>query len=376
MSVLGARAEKGPWSLRSTLDSEPANSMNGRRHALKVVLLSPILLSLARTTRADASLDVEALKKGYRRRLAGKLAAGALPYIDIESSADSTRLDIDALAKDIDELDVGMMALSADITGRQFAQGARWNPLSSRLMEKYPDRFVPVGNGGVPPVWTKDPEAFLDEYEKQIRSGGYLLMGEFEFRHYPSPRQVQRGALDRDVSVPIDGPLGHRVFDLSQRSGLSFQIHYEVEDPLLAPLETMLAQYRKAKVIWCHVGQVRYIERAAKYSPAYLEGLINKYPNLYFDTAFGGPNSIYPLSGQRHARVWGDLGGLRKDWLDLFVAHPQRFLAALDLGGDRIHRVREWDLGLRAFLKRLPHETQRQVAYRSAWKLLFDEEFA
>ncbi|MBI2224307.1 MAG: amidohydrolase, partial [Betaproteobacteria bacterium] len=149
-----------------------------------------------------------------------------------------------------------------------------------------------------------------------------------------------------------------------------------IEDALLPPLEKMLAQYPKAKVIWCHLAQVSYIERAPSYSPAYVEGLIGKFPNLYFDTAFGGSNSVYPLSGQRHARVWADNGGLRKDWLDLLVAYPQRFLAALDLGGDRMHRIREWDLNLRTFLRQLPRDTQQQIAYRSAWKLLFGDEFA
>ena len=176
--------------------------------------------------------------------------------------------------------------------------------------------------------------------------------------------------------MPIDGEIGHRVFRLSEASGLAFQIHYEIEDELLPPLERMLAQYPKAKVIWCHLAQVRYLERAPSYSPAYVEGLIGKFPNLYFDTAFGGSNSVYPLSGQRHARVWADNGTIRKDWLDLLVAYPQRFLAALDLGGDRMHRIQEWDLNLRTFLRQLPRDTQHQIAYRSAWKLLFGKEFA
>lgn len=62
--------------------------------------------------------------------------------------------------------------------------------------------------------------------------------------------------------------------------------------------------------------------------------------------------------------------------IDLLVAYPQRFLAALDLGGDRMHRIQEWDLNLRTFLRQLPRDTQHQIAYRSAWKLLFGEEFA
>lgn len=40
----------------------------------------------------------------------------------------------------------------------------------------------------------------------------------------------------------------------------------------------MLSQYPKAKVIWCHIAQVRYAERATAYSPAYIEGLIKRFP--------------------------------------------------------------------------------------------------
>lgn len=41
-----------------------------------------------------------------------------------------------------------------------------------------------------------------------------------------------------------------------------------------------------------------------------------------------------------------------------------------------MHRIAEYDQNHRNFLKRLPAETQHQVAYRSAWSLLFGEEFA
>jgi predicted TIM-barrel fold metal-dependent hydrolase len=345
-----------------------------RRRILRVIALSPLLLYGAAAVAARQIPPVEHLKAGYRRRMTEMLGRKALPYIDVESSANSDELDIEALAKTMDALDIGLMALSATISSQQYKRGVRYDPLSVRLVERYPERFIPVGNGGVPPAWTQDPEAFVAENESQVRDGNFLMMGEFEFRHYPSPRQVKRGE-DRDVTVPIDGEIGHRLFRLSEASGVSFQIHYEIEDGLLPPLEKMLAAYPKAKVIWCHLAQVRYIERASRYSPAYVEGLIRKFPNLYFDTAFGGPNSVYPLSRQRHARVWAGNGGLRADWLELLVAYPQRFLAALDLGGDRMHRIREWDSNFRYFLNRLPAETQHHVAYRSAWKLLFNEDF-
>jgi hypothetical protein len=303
------------------------------------------------------------------------LAAGELPYIDIESSCNPGRLDIDAVAAGMDRLNIGLMALSADIGRGQFDRGVRFDDLSDRLLAAWPDRFIPVGNGGQPPALTEAGDEFLDAQQAAARSRRIMLLGEFEFRHYPSPRQAQRGEMGRDGDIPIDGPLGQRVFDIAAQTGLPFQLHYEVEDGLMAPLERMLAQHPQAKVVWCHLAQVRYAERAPGYTAAYVAALLGRFPNLYFDTAFGDSSSIYPPSGQRHARVWADDGGLAKEWRELIVAYPTRFLSALDLGGDRLHRIAEYDFKHRDFLRRLPPAVQHRVAYRNAWSLLFGEEF-
>jgi predicted TIM-barrel fold metal-dependent hydrolase len=325
---------------------------------------------------AQMKTDLARLKIGYALRLKKILAAGELPYIDIESSCNSTKVDIDFMAKSMDSLNIGLMALSADIGKGMFKKGVRYDDLSERLIEKYPDRFIPVGNGGQPPALAEAPGEFLDAQEKAAQSGRIALFGEFEFRHYPSPRQVKRGELDRDVSLPIDGPVGRQLFKLSEKYNLPIQLHYEVEDGLLAPLENMLLQYPKANVIWCHFAQIRYIERAPRFTPAYADSLLKRFPNLYFDTAFGDAQSMYPLSGQRHARVWGNDGNLRPEWRGVIVSHPRRFLSALDLGGDRLEQIREYDFNHRRFLKRLPDEIRRKVAFRNAWLLLFGEEFA
>jgi hypothetical protein len=346
-----------------------------RRRLIKTFCVLPFVACLPRIARAQNIPDFSQLRAGYAQRLKKILAAGELPYIDIESSCNSTKLDIASVAKSMDQLNIGLMALSADIGKGQFQKGVRFDNLSKKLLASYPDCFIPVGNGGQPPALTEASDEFLDAQEAAARKKQIMLLGEFEFRHYPSPRQAKRGETDRDVHVPIDGPTGHRVFSMSEKTGMPFQIHYEIENELLAPLEKMLEQYAKAKVIWCHLAQIRYIERASKYTSGYVDALIKRFPNLYFDTAFGNAASVYPPSKQRHARVWANDGNLKAEWRDLIVAHPKRFLSALDLGGDRLDRIVEYDQNHRNFLKRLPSETQHQVAYRSAWSLLFGEEF-
>lgn len=347
-----------------------------RRRLLKFSFLLPFAAAAAPFAPAQTAHALAGLKAGYASRLRRILAAGHLPYIDIESSCNSGRLDIPALARSLDDLDIGLMALSADPTKAQFGLGIRHDDLSERLLAAYPDRFIPVGNGGQPPFITAAADEFFAAQEAAAARQPMLLLGEFEMRHYPSPRQVKRGELDRDVDVPIDGPVGHRLFTLGEKLGIPFQLHYEIEDRLLAPLESMLERYPRAKVIWCHLAQIRYVERASRYSPGYVEGLIERFPNLYFDTAFGDAASTYPLSNQRHARVWGTWGDIADDWKNLIAAHPERFLSALDLGGDRMERIAEYDRKHRDFLGRLPPDTRHRIAYRNAWKLLFAEEFA
>lgn len=348
-----------------------------RRRVIKTLGAMPLLLAgRPGALRAENLPNISELKVGYAQRLKKILSTDAIPYIDIESSCNSSKIDIDAIAQSMDQLNIGLMALSADIGKGQFAKGVRFDALSQRLVASYPDRFIAIGNGGQPPMLTEAPDEFLDAQEAAAHKKQIVLFGEYEFRHYPSPRQAKRGDMDRDVNVPIDGPAAHRLFSLSEKTGLPFQIHYEIEDELLAPLEKMLQQYPSAKVIWCHLAQIRYIERASRYTPAYVDGLLTRFPHLYVDTAFGDASSVYQLSHQRHARVWGTFGGLKDEWRDLIVAHPRRFLSALDLGQDRLDKMAEYDKKHRYFLKQLPIDTQHQVAYRNAWMLLFGEEFA
>ncbi len=342
-----------------------------------IALILPAHLAAAEpesggAARADAppvpQFDVTALKANWRKRIEEIRSQGVLPIIDIESSF-NYRLNLGRLAKAMDEHGVALIAYSHDPGGME------WSDAAARAVQLDPRRFIPAGNGGNHPFWTRDPAGFLAATRKRVLADSYPLMGEFEFRHYPSPRQHSRGDMHRDVTIPLNGSVGHELFAFAEKTGIAFQIHYEIEDVLLPALEEMLGKYPRAKVIWCHLAQVRYAGRAAAYGPAYVRKLIETYPNLYFDVAFGGPNSVYPGSGEFHARIWDrDRGGVRKAWADLIAQHPWRFLAALDLGGDRQNELPEHARNLRRFLDNLPQRAREIVGYKAAWKLLFGEE--
>lgn len=349
-----------------------------RRDCLRGLSLLPLSLALPRFAGAAqlaGGLDVAALKAGFRQRLTRLLAQGQLPYIDIESSCNAGKVDVAAMAAALDELGIGLMALSSDLGEKRLDQGVRFDEFQAELSAAFPDRFIPVGNGGGGRSLEIGQE-FIAAQGEAVRAGKLLLLGEYEFRHYPSPRQFKRGATDRDVNVPLDGPLGHHIFRLSEDTGLVFQLHYEIEDALLPVLESMLQAYPKARVVWCHVAQIRYLERASRYSAAYLDDLLRRFPGLHCDTAFGDAHSVYPPSHQAHARIWAGPQALQPQWLALIVAHPGRFLSALDMGQDRMDRLAEYDAKHRLFLSLLPASTRHEVAYRAAWRLLFGEEFA
>lgn len=306
-------------------------------------------------------------KQGYLNRILLIKKSGVIPIIDIESSYSSAGFNAEEFVRTMDRMGIAQSCLSLEYRGWK-----SWSDESNKLSLNYPDYFIPTGNAGIEPIWTKNSEEFLDQNERYIVQQKIPLMGEFEFRHYPSPRQAQRSGNSRDVNIPIDGPLGHRLFSFAEKTGVPFQLHYEIEDGLLEPLEKMLAQYPKAKVIWCHFAQIRYLARSSIYSPEYLGGLLDKHKNLYIDTAFGGPQSIYPLSGEPHARYWAN----QDAWNRLIISKPYRFLAAIDLGGDRIGGFGEYAEKLRGFLNGLPEKTAEIVSYKAAWKLLFNEDIA
>lgn len=316
--------------------------------------------------------DFKSARTGYLDRIARINAGGVLPIIDVESSYNPETIDLGSLAADMDSAGIAVMCLSPDQPGSLVKSGQRWSHHSLEAYRKYPAHFIPTGNGGNHPAWTTAQDTFLDDCEKYIVSHGYPLMGEFEFRHYPSPRQVKRGDLFRNVAIRIDGPHSHRLFAFSEKTGLPFQIHYEIEDALLDPLEAMLTQYPKAKVIWCHLAQIRYQDRSTRYTPGMIASWLARHPNLYIDTAFGDSTSIYPPSGERHARYWSRQG----EWSEVIQAYPYRFLAALDIGGDRMNRIGEWTRNLRSFLNTVPESVREIVAYKAAWKILFSEELS
>ena len=350
------------------------DALMDRREVLGAAIAGVAAALLPRSAAATASFDIAALKPRWRNRLAEIAATGKVPLIDIESSYAPRKFDGRDFARQMDDLGVALSCLSPTVPGGEAKSGSVWTDHVRDLMADDPDRYIPTTVSAMYPVFTETPARFLDETFRHARADGYALLGEFEFRHYPSPLEYKRGEFFRDVDIPLDGEHGHRLFTFSAETGVAFQIHYEIEDRYLPVLEKMLAAYPKAKVIWCHLAQVRYQDRAKSYGVDYVRKLIATYPNLWFDTAFGGFDSRYPGSNERHARVWADRDAVKPEWKALIERHPWRFLAALDLGGDRMDELGGKVKALRRFLGNFDRDVGRIVGHRAAWRLLFDED--
>ncbi len=303
----------------------------------------------------------EAAIAGWRRRITQILDRGGLPIIDIEATYVAGRTNVAYMRECMDALDVAQIAFAP-------ANAPNSQPALD-LYQAHPEYFIPVSNSGEFARWWTDPMAFLAGVRRDLASGAYFLMGEHEFRHYPSPEQVAAGQTFRDITVPMDGPAGHELFRLSEETGLAFQIHYEIEDALLPVLEAMLARYPKAQVIWCHTAMIRYAQRAGRYSPDYVRSLIERFAGLHFDLAVPDPAHVYKPSGERDATLFSN-GKLDPRWQAVLESYPERFLAASDYRPPIEQNYRSSIMRQRTLILDVLNERSRHlIAYGNAWRL-------
>lgn len=307
----------------------------------------------------------------WRERIRSILEKGVVPIIDTEATYNRA-IDLGYIMDLMDRLGVAQVAF-APFAGLGSEE-------SLRLHRQYPAYFIPTTADGSSPHWYRDPYNFVARLRQELATRNYFLMGEFEVRHYPSPQQYMAGRLDRDVTLPIDSPAVHRLFQLAVETGIAFQIHYEIEDALLPALEAMLARYPEARVIWCHLGQVRYRERAGRYNVEYVRGLIERFPNLYFDLGLARPSHFHPASGQRDQMIYvydenRSYGGyLDPAWQRLLEDFPDRFFAASDIGADRYRQFGNQIARLRYLvLDQLGERARHLIAYQNAWRLVSGE---
>ena len=327
--------------------------------ATVVAVLGPGAV-LAQSAPASAFRDTAIA--GWKRRIHAILNRNRLPIIDMQATYIPGTTNVRLMVGFMDELDIAQIAFAA--------ANVPTSAPSLDLYRAHPDYFIPATNSGEYPRWWNNPQNFLTGVTAELKTGQFFLMGEHEFRHYPSPEQVAAGQTLRDITVPIDGSAGQALFQLSTDTGVSFQIHYEIEDRLLPALEAMLERYPKANVIWCHLAMIRYPDRGSRYTPTYITSLIERFPGLHFDLAVPPPGSVYTPSGARDSTLYGGDGKMKPEWRAIIEAHPDRFLAASDYRPPVEPQYKMNMQRQRRLVEELSPTAQHLVAYRNAWRLI------
>lgn len=318
------------------------------------------------------AFDIDTLKPLWKKRILDMKANGETPLIDGDSSFNTAKFNPIAYAKEMDALHVALIAFSPQVDKNSYEKFNRtWNDAAHALTEIDPYRYVPVTAVGDEPVWTKEPLDFAKESTTRAIQEHYPLLGSFVFERYALTANVTKAQTPREgIHLPIESPAAHVLFQFSEKTHIPFQIHYEIEDALLPKLEKMFQTYPKARVIWTNFGQTRYPEEAKHYSVAYVQELIERYPNLRFNLAIGEWNN------PRTSILWDPkTQTLKPEWVRFIEEHPYRFLMALHIGNDKHESLKERVSAARAFLKNFSPNVQEIIAYKAFWRWVFMEEF-
>lgn len=355
-----------------------------------ILLLLAVLLHGERAAAEQPvaiKFDRATLEQKWQGRIRGFLAKGVIPLVDLESSLrpEDGRKYLKRALPVMDRLGIALIAFDGYQARKSpgSGKGYRWGYYIHSVVNSYPDRFILATNGGTNPNWIKGKGGkrrhFIDQTEEQVRGGAYPIMGEYEFRHYMSNHQCKEGRTDRDVWVPPGSPNGHRLFRLSEETGIAFVIHHEPEDSMIPPLEEMLRAYPKAKVIWAHFAAVRKPELSRSFGPKLMRRLLETYPNLYFDLATGLPNQKYACTKLKgYGVIWQSgpkrqIDKLKPAYKAILSEFSTRFVVGFDYGGGRAPLpdfLTKMAGNVRAILRGLPAGAQHDIGYRNAWRLL------
>ena len=206
--------------------------------------------------------------------------------------------------------------------------------------KKYQRSVVP----GVPVPNPEAPDA-PRKLEDDIKRMKARIVGEIHVR------QVSR-KIDRDPS----GESFTKLFEVAARMLTPVVIHDELDDGATAKLEKALAANRKVTIILAHAGEA---------TPARLEPLLQRHPNLFID-----------LSGmhfERKPSLATEEGPLDPAFKAFIEKMPERFLMGIDVWSPKLaqpemlDRLMKWT---RRILGELKPEVAERVAFKNAAGLL------
>ena len=255
------------------------------------------------------------------------------PLIDAHSHVSSATA-IDAYVEAMKRHDVRRVILLG-VGGVQKDDPA-WIAAAAR---KYSDRVLPAVP--VPDPMAPDAGARL---EAALARGKAHAIGEIHLR------QVSR-KIDRDPNAPAFA----KVLEVAAKHGLPVVVHDELTDRATAALAQALTAHPRTVIVLAHAGEA---------SPARIEPLLARHPNLMVD--------VSGMHFQRTPALASETGPLDPAWKALIDKMPGRFVMGIDVWAPRLFepamldRLLKWT---RRILGELSPAVAEQVAYRNAVRL-------
>jgi predicted TIM-barrel fold metal-dependent hydrolase len=200
---------------------------------------------------------------------------------------------------------------------------------TQKLYAIAPDLVVPVlrpyRRRGETGKWLHD-ESVVDMLSERLKKYRYAGIGEFH-------------ASGEAVELPVV----QKLIELANQYGLFLHAHSDRD-----AIERIFKHNADALILWAHAGFEEVDE---------IRATMHKYPNLWADLSF------------RHEFFLTD--EIDPEWRQLFLDFPNRFLLGTDTyTPDRWYLVVENAGESRDWLKLLPEEVAKNIAYRNAERLL------
>ena len=200
---------------------------------------------------------------------------------------------------------------------------------TQRLYTLAPDLVVPVlrpyRRRGELASWLKD-ESVVGMLAERLENYRYAGIGEFHA-----------------YGESIEFPVMQAVIRLSKQYGIFLHAHSDRE-----AIERIYNHDADAMVLWAHAGFEPISE---------IRATMEKYPNLWADLSFRDDFFFY--------------GEIDPEWRQLFLDFADRFVLGTDTyTPDRWYLVNEYAGESRDWLKLLPVEVAKNIAYRNAERLL------
>jgi predicted TIM-barrel fold metal-dependent hydrolase len=198
-----------------------------------------------------------------------------------------------------------------------------------RLLEFAPKRIVPemrpYNDMLGPSNWTKW-DGVGDLIEKRVIQYNHQGIGEFHVN-----------SID-----PQDEPLMKKIVALAAERRIPLHVHSDHE-----PVEYLFTLNPDITIIWAHAGMTE--------SPDIVEGMMNRYPNLYADTSY------------RESDILNDPDGINEKWRRVLERFADRFMIGSDTWVNDQWAEYDYLIAMnRKWLAHLTTDTAKKIAYQNA----------